>query len=57
MAKPGIKVRELAKELGVTSRSIVNRCRDEGLPVQNGLTRLNPAIEAAVRAWFKDAPA
>lgn len=57
MAKSGIKVKVLARELGVPSRRIVSRCRDEGHTVQNSLTKLNPAIEALVREWFRDASA
>ncbi|MCP4590946.1 MAG: hypothetical protein GY842_09380 [bacterium] len=55
MAKKGIKVKELARELGVTARTIVARCRAEELPVQNSLTRLKPDLERTVRAWFADA--
>lgn len=52
MAKKGIKVKELAKELGATSRAIIDRCRAEGIPVQNSLTRLNRETEQSVRVWF-----
>lgn len=52
MAKPGIKVKDLAREFGVTSRRIIDRCRREGIPVQNSLTKLEPAVERAVRTWL-----
>lgn len=52
MAKKGIKVEDLAKQLGVTSRQIVDRCRAEGLPIQNSITKLPPATEQKVRGWF-----
>ncbi len=52
MAKSGIKVRTLARELGVTSRQILDRCRAEGVPVQNSITRLSPELERTIRAWF-----
>ena len=52
MAKKGIKVKQLATELGVTSRQIINRCRVEGLPVQNSVTRLSAAAEQFVRGAF-----
>ena len=52
MAKKGMKVKELARELGVTSRAIVSRCRAEGFPVQNSITRLKPQMEQMVRTWF-----
>ena len=52
MAKRGTKVKELARELGVTSHAIIARCRAEGHSVQNSITRLNPQLERAVRTWF-----
>lgn len=52
MAKKGIKIKELAEELGVTARTVVARCRAEGLTVQNSITRLKPEQERIVRAWF-----
>ncbi len=51
-----MKVKELAGELGVTSHTIVSRCRATGLPVQNSLTRLPPELERTVRAWFAAPP-
>ncbi|MFH0983826.1 MAG: hypothetical protein V2A79_20110 [Planctomycetota bacterium] len=52
MAKKGPKVKELAVELGVTARAIIERCRAAGVPVQNSITRLNPELEQILRAWF-----
>jgi len=52
MAKKGSKIKELAIELGVTTRQIIDRCRAEGLNVQNSVTRITPADVARVRAWF-----
>ena len=52
MAKKGIKIKDLAKELSVTSRAIIDRCRAEGIPVQNSVTRLSPEVERSVRQWF-----
>jgi hypothetical protein len=56
MAKKGIKLADLAKELGVTSRVLIDRCRGEGLAVQNSITKLPPAAERAIRSWFASAP-
>lgn len=53
VSKKGIKVKELAGELGVTSRAIIDRCREGGLPVQNSVSRLDRSTEQAVRAWFE----
>ena len=50
--KKGIKVKDLAKELGLTSRELIDRCRAEGVPVQNSITKFNRNIELKVRAWF-----
>jgi phage antirepressor YoqD-like protein len=54
MANKGIKIKELAKELGVTSRDLINRCREEGLPIQNSVTRVPPEAEHTIRGWFTD---
>ena len=50
--KKGIKVKDLAHDLGLTSRELIDRCRAEGLFVQNSITRLNRTAEARVRGWF-----
>ncbi len=55
MAKKGIKIKELAQELGVSSRELIDRCRAEGLTIQNSITKLNINTERRVRAWFDDA--
>lgn len=54
MAKKGIKVKELAHDLGVTSRQLIDRCRAEGIPIQNSITKLNAELERMVRSWFAD---
>lgn len=53
MAKKGIKIKDLAVELGLTSRQLIDRCRAEGLFVQNSITRLGPDKERLVRSWFE----
>ena len=52
MAKRGIRVKDLARELGVTSREIIDRCRAEEIPVQNSISKLGHNVEQLVRAWF-----
>ncbi len=52
MAKKDVKVKDLAKELGVTSREIIDRCRTEGIRVQNSITKLPPDKVRLVRSWF-----
>ncbi|MCH9002275.1 MAG: hypothetical protein IIC02_06845 [Planctomycetes bacterium] len=54
MPKKGIKIKELAKELGVTAKRLLLRCREEGLKVQNSITKLPPQDERLVRSWFAD---
>ena len=52
MAKKGIKVKDIARELGLTSRQLIDRCRAEGIHVQNSITKLIPESERIVRSWF-----
>ena len=52
MAKKGIKVKDIAHELGITSRQLIDRCRAKGIHVQNSITKLNPESERTVRSWF-----
>lgn len=52
MPRKGIKVKELARALGITSRALIDRCRAEGVFVQNSITRLSPQTERVVRSWF-----
>jgi len=53
MAKKGVKIKELARELHVTSRVLLDRCRAEGIHVQNSVTRLPPHMAPLVRSWFE----
>lgn len=52
MAKKGIRIKELAQELGLTSRELLDRCRAEGLSAQNSITKLRIEQERLVRSWF-----
>ena len=53
MAK-GIRVNQLAKELGVTSKDILDKCRAEGLAdkVPNHMSVLSIGLSETVREWF-----
>lgn len=53
MAK-GIRVNQLAKELGVESKAILAKCRDEGLgdKVPNHMSVLSLGLAETVREWF-----
>ncbi len=50
----GIRVNQLAKELGVESKAILAKCRDEGLAekVPNHMTVLSLGLAETVREWF-----
>jgi translation initiation factor IF-2 len=46
---------EIAKELGVASKAIVQKCRDEGIPesvIKNHMSTVSVGLEATVREWF-----
>lgn len=53
MAK-GIRVNQLAKELGVESKTILAKCRDEGVGdrVPNHMSVLSLGLAETVREWF-----
>jgi len=52
MAKNGTKIKDLARELGMTPRALIDRCRAEGVHVQNSITKLGPQTEQRIRTWF-----
>ena len=49
-----IRVHILAKELGVSSKGILDKCRAEGLDVKNHMTVLSAGLEATIREWFSE---
>jgi hypothetical protein len=51
--RKGLKVKELAVEVGVTARELLARCRAEGMALQNSVTRLTGEQEEIVRGWFE----
>ncbi len=58
MAK-GIRVSSLAKELGVKSKDVLAKLREEGLgeKVPNHQSTVGPGLEASIRDWFPGADA
>ena len=46
-------VRRLARELGITPRELIDRCRAEGFFVQNGITKAKIELERRIRGWYK----
>ena len=52
----GIRVNQLAKELGVESKAILAKCREEGLAdkVPNHMSVLSLGLTETVREWFSN---
>ena len=51
------RVFEVAKELGVASKAVVQKCRDEGIPesvIKNHMSTISVGLEATVREWFSE---
>lgn len=44
----------LAKELGVKSTAIVNKCQAEGLDVKNHMSAISAGLAATIREWFSE---
>ncbi|MHC4645220.1 MAG: translation initiation factor IF-2 [Planctomycetota bacterium] len=44
----------LAKELGVKSTAIVQKCQDEGLDVKNHMSVISAGLSATIREWFSE---
>ncbi len=56
MAKPK-RVFQVAKELGVTSKAIVEKCVAEEVPgITNHMSTVKVGLEATIHEWFSDAP-
>ena len=53
MARETANIKRLAKEFGLTSRQLLDRCRAEGLPIQNSITKLRDDEARRVRSWFE----
>ena len=55
----GIRVNQLAKELGIPSKVILERCKTEGLgdKVPNHMTVMSLGLAETVREWFTGAEA
>ena len=52
MAKAITRVHILAKELGVKSKVIIDKCQAEGLDVKNHMSTLSAGLAATIREWF-----
>ena len=53
-----MRVHILAKELNVPSKTIVEKCRAEGISsVKNHMSTLNAGLHATICEWFSDGSA
>lgn len=48
------RVFELARELDVTSKVVLTKCRAEGLDIKNHMSTVSAGLEATVREWFTE---
>ena len=47
------RVHEIARELGVKSKAIVDKCTAEGIPgINNHMSSISAGLEATIRDWF-----
>jgi len=50
------RVFEIAKELGIKSKAIVEKCEAEGVPnVSNHMSSVSAGLEATIHEWFSEA--
>ncbi|NUQ47848.1 MAG: translation initiation factor IF-2 N-terminal domain-containing protein, partial [Phycisphaerae bacterium] len=47
---------DLAKELGVTSKAVLEKCKAEGLPIEKHMHVLSVGQEETIREWFSEGP-
>jgi len=48
----GIRVNQLAKEIGIESKAILARCRDEGIVVANHQSTISVGLAETIKEWF-----
>jgi translation initiation factor IF-2 len=48
------RVFELAREIGVTSKVILNKLHAEGLDIKNHMSTVSAGLEATIREWFSE---
>ncbi len=48
------RVYKLAKELGVKSSAIVEKCQAEGLDVKNHMSTISAGLAATIKEWFSE---
>jgi len=45
---------QVARELGVESKAVLEKCKAEGLDVQNHMSSVSVGLEATIREWFSE---
>jgi len=56
LADNKLRIHTLSKELGVTSKAILDKCRAEGITsVTNHMSTLSAGLAATIREWFSEA--
>ena len=48
------RVFELARELGVQSKDVLNKCRAEGIDLKNHMAALSAGLTETIRDWFSE---
>ena len=49
-----LRVHNLARELSVSSKTIVQKCADEGIELKNHMAILSAGLAATIREWFSE---
>lgn len=49
-----LRIHQLAKELNVDSKTILTKCRAEGVEVKNHMSTVLAGLAATIREWFSD---
>jgi translation initiation factor IF-2 len=50
------RVHQIAKELGVTSKDVVAKCKEEDVPnITNHMSAISVGLGATIREWFGEA--
>lgn len=52
LAEKKLRIHTLAKEIGVDSKVIIEKCRAEEIDVKNHMHVVGPGLEATIREWF-----
>ena len=53
MAK-ATRVFQIARDVGVSSKAILEKCRAEGVDLNNHMSAVSVGLEMTIREWFSD---